>query len=244
MRDPKVVVLVPLRLDEADPARAKAWDFTREHLESFGWPIYTADSVGPWKRAEAINRAAREADMVSDASWDIAVIADADTIHLPQDLRSGVVLAAKLQTLVIPWRTRWKLSQAGTQRFYEHGIPGYTAEDLDRKDRTRTRMPPKVRGGTTIVPRNVWGRVGGFDEGFVEWGHEDVAFRIAAATLTPGRINELFGTIWHLWHPRNINHDHRHDNDTRLGQYNEADGSKIRMLDLLNKLEVLPGVPS
>lgn len=236
---PHVVTLVPLRLSEVDPARQAAWEFTFEHLQSFGWPIYTADSRGEWSRSEAINRAARDAD---ETPWDVAVIADADTIHLPQELRRGVAWAAKLQTLVVPWRTRWKLSQVGTERFLDRGIEGgpggYTVADLDLTDRTRTRMPPKVRGGTTIVPRTVWDRVGGFDEGFVEWGHEDVAFRMAASTLTPGRINELFGTVWHLWHPRHLNHDHRHDNDERINQYARADGSRIKMTALLDELQV------
>lgn len=238
MNDPHVVMLVPLRLDTATegPHREIAWDFVYEHLQSFGWPIYTADSRGPWNRSEAINRAAADAD---ETPWDIAVIADADTIHLREELIKGVAWAAKLQTLVVPWRTRYKLSEGGSERFMQDGPKGHSIGDLDIMDRTRTRMPPKVRGGTTVVPRRVWDLVGGFDEGFVEWGHEDVAFRIAASTLTPGRINELFGTIWHLWHPRNINHGNRGANDERLGLYNKADGSRTRMRDLLGKLEVV-----
>lgn len=229
------MVLVPYR--GGDTFRAVAWAHVQEQLFDFGWPIYVSDSAGPWSRAEAINRASLGAD--EQQPWDIAVIADADTIHNPVDVRRGVVLAAKLQTLVVPWRTRWKLSQAGTEKFYQHGPSGYTAGDLDMNDHTRVRMPPKVRGGTTIVPRSVWDRVGGFDEGFVEWGHEDVAFRMAASTLTPGRLNELLGTVWHLWHPRTTDHDWRESNNSRLDLYGKADGSRIKMTALLQQLEVV-----
>lgn len=235
MDDLHVVTLVPWRASDLE--REAAWDFTYEHLQSFHWPIYSADSRGPWNRAEAINRAAQDAD---ETPWDIAVIADADTIHLPEDLRRGVALAAKLRTIVVPWRTRWKLSADGSKRFMDRGPVkgphGYTSEDRDTTDRTRTRMPPKVRGGTVVVPRHMWDLVGGFDEGFVGWGHEDVAFRMAASTLGSG-MNELFGTIWHLHHERNLDHDNRGSNDERIGRYQKADGRPSLMRNLLSELE-------
>lgn len=235
MNNPRVVILVPYR--GGDTVRAMAWQFTFKHLEGFGWPIYSADSTGDWNRSEAINRSSRAAD--EDKPWDIAVIADADTIHKPDEFRNGVAWAAKLQTLVVPWQIRHKLSPRGSENFYERGISGFEVADLDLSDPTRRRMPVLFRGGTTVVPRTVWERVGGFDEGFVGWGHEDVAFRVAASTLTPGRVNELTGTIWHLHHARDPHHENRKHNDERRELYLQANGNRVRMMELLQQLEVV-----
>lgn len=230
---PHVVVLVPWR--PSDPERQAAWEFSRTHLESFGWPIFVADSRGPWNRSEAINRASREA-----GDWDVAVIADADTIHLPDELWRAVAWAAKLNGVVVPWRTRWKLSIGGSNRFMQTGVAGFNeAIDLDPDDRTRVRMPIKQRGGTTVVARSAWDLLGGFDEGFVGWGHEDVAFRIAASTLAKGKLVEILGTIWHLYHSRDLNHPTRTDNDRRKDRYLRADGSRVKMLALLQELELV-----
>jgi hypothetical protein len=56
----------------------------------------------------------------------------------------------------------------------------------------------------------------------VEWGHEDVAFRIAAQTLAPGGLQETMGTIWHLWHERGTPSQ---QNEDRKTLYKQAAGN-------------------
>lgn len=54
--------------------------------------------------------------------------------------------------------------------------------------------------GVIVVPRRVWDAVGGFDEGFTEYGWEDVAFAHACSLVAP--VRRVDGPCWHLRHPR------------------------------------------
>lgn len=225
---PRVVVLVPYRA--VDTHRDAAWQVAREHLERLGWPIVAADVPGEWNRAAAINAAAREA-----GEWDVAVIADADTVHDPQDLRQAVDDAIRYGAGVVPWATRWKLSATGTERFRRFGPTGFSrSRDLDLSDPTRPRgVKARSRGGTVVVSRAAWDAVGGFDEGFDGWGNEDRAFRVAIATLAPGGLREIRGVIFHLWHPRDGQVSA--PNRERWERYAEAEGDPGAMRRVLHE---------
>ena len=79
----RIVILVPWR--GGDDRREWLWDICRPWLERFGWPIFTGDSVGPWARAAAVNAAESAAEAAG--GWDLALVADTDTIR-----RSGLDL--------------------------------------------------------------------------------------------------------------------------------------------------------
>ena len=51
-----------------------------------------------------------------------------------------------------------------------------------------------------VVTRKTWDAVGGFDERFVGWGWEDVAFRCAVETVTGRELTKIASTCWHLFH--------------------------------------------
>lgn len=193
--DPNVAILVPWRSGE--PNRDKAWAVVRKSLEPLGWPIVTGDSKGEWNRSAAINVAAAFA-----GDWDVAVIVDADTVEDLSALQQAVTEAFKQDSAIVPWNERWKLSAAGSERFIARPRNFNRLQDLDRTDRTRPRgVKPDKRGGSIVVSRVAWDAVGGFDEGFTEWGHEDRAFRLACMQLAPGGLTELKATVHHLWHP-------------------------------------------
>lgn len=222
----KAVILVPLRIE--DEERTLAWEYTRFRLEELGLPIVTADSDGPWNRSAAINKAAAEAE-----DWDVALIADADTIGEPDAIRKAMTQALKQESAVIPWRLRHKLSRDGSDRMrrYEDKLPyRHRLNDRDHTDKTPSRLPMAHRGGPIVVSRAAWDAVGGFDEEFVGWGHEDVAFRIACETLAPGGLSDLNGTIWHLWHERT---DPSQANDQRKELYRAAAGDPMALRSLV-----------
>jgi len=198
-----VVILVPRRAGEE--ARDRAWGHCKRVLElQTGWPIFEADSEGIWNRSQAINRASTLA-----GDWEQAVVIDADTVHEPYMLLNAIYLLRNNPGSVVPWTVRWKLSESGTERFLARGVrgvPRHNRDDLDKQDGTPLRIHVLYRGGTIAVSRESWELVGGFDERFEGWGHEDVAFRVALNTLTPTRVREIRGSIWHLWHPRATPH--------------------------------------
>ena len=189
------VILVPFR-DQPDRRDVAAYVF--DHLVGYGMPIHVGDSDGEWSRAQAINRAARGA-----GAWDIALIADADTVHDECIVERASETALEHRGAVVPWQTRHKLNEKGSRRLMREGLPFRTRYgDTDTADPTPSRMVAKHRGGPIVVHREAWEIVGGFDEAFVGWGHEDVAFRVSVAMLAPGKLREQRGIVWHLWHPR------------------------------------------
>lgn len=195
----RVVVLVPWRT--TGPELTRAWAIARPYYEALGWPIYEGDKPGEFARAAAINAASADAE-----PWDVAVIADADTVQEEAPLRRAVSMTH--DTSVVPWRTRLKLSLEGTEKLAAGGPGAVSLADLDREDgfahpSKLLRYPPSRTGSTVVVSRAAWERAGGFDERFKGWGYEDQAFRVQLGPLVA-----IPGTIWHLWHPHQPR-DHR-----------------------------------
>src|SRR5690606_20504372 len=56
-------------------------------------------------------------------------------------------------------------------------------------------------GGVNVVSRAMWEDVGGFDERFVGWGHEDRAF-VHAVEVLHGPRARVPGHMLNLWHPK------------------------------------------
>lgn len=190
------VVLTPWR--GGDHLRETNWMYTRPYLKAFGWPMFQGDRLGPWSRAAAINAAAEEA-----GAWDVALIADADTIPDPRVVAKAVELALETGGAVRPHHKLWRLTQAGSQRCFRQGPAGIGP-------RYTTGTYPG--GGLLVISHNCWDLVGGFDERFKGWGHEDSTFNTLALALCDW--NRLSGSAWHLWHPES-----RPTKDRRTGSY-------------------------
>jgi hypothetical protein len=179
----KVVVLVPWRA--GDELREQSWAVVRPYLEKLNWPIYEGDCDGLWSRGAAINAAAAEA-----GDWDVAVIADADTIP-PQGLDTAVGVAHATGGGIRPHDHLYRLTPAGSVRMAWSGIAGIVPElHIDRE------FPG---GGLLVVSRKGWDAVGGFSTDFQEWGHEDSYFNIQL--LLHADWDRLPGEAYHLWHP-------------------------------------------
>lgn len=203
----RVVFLVPWRTD--DGPRAKAWALCRRRWEALfpDWPIYEGSSPeGPFQRSKAINNAAKKA-----GAWDVAVIIDADVLLPKANVAEAVKRAAA--TGKVTWaHRRWRdLSQEATERltgpkgdlFAEGALgkggieaPKFTA-DIDLLVTKTTRLSWSC---CIAIRRDAWDRIGGFDERFIGWGHEDGAFMaVTGAFVGWDRIE---GDVLNLWHPR------------------------------------------
>jgi hypothetical protein len=179
----RCVVLVPWRPGEF--RREYNWDVVRPRLESLGWPIYLGDSEGDWARARAINNAARVA-----GDWDCALISDADTILMTgESLDIAIPMAMKTEGAIRPHDHLYALSSEQTAQFVVGGqvvINFKTTQNLG--------------GGHLVVSRAAWDRVGGYDERFVTWGHEDSDLN--TRLLVETYWDQIPGVAYHLWHPR------------------------------------------
>lgn len=70
------------------------------------------------------------------------------------------------------------------------------------------------KGGTIAVERDAFFEVGGFDEGFVDWGGEDDEFFDRCAALGHDRAGLV--PFVHLWHPPQQGRDNRDAVNTRV----------------------------
>ena len=177
-----VVTLVPWR--GGDRAREQVWDFIRPRLEAFGYPLFTGDRArGPWARAAACNAAAAAA-----GSWEIALIADADTTLERDAVSRTIERVRQTRAAARPHDHRYMLTHRVSKELMRGKPP--TPEDL---------FADAPGGGALVIHREAWETVGGYDERFIGWGYEDSAMNISLAT-TAG-WERMPGVALHLWHP-------------------------------------------
>lgn len=191
----RVVTLVPWR--PGNKIREQNWVWTRPHLEALGYPIFLGDRRGPWARAAACNEAAKLA-----GDWDVAVIADADTIPEADAVQRAVRTASAALGAVRPHDHLWDLNRAQSKILATRG---------------KLKLSPKQRellgGGLLVVSRAAWEKVGGYDEEFIGWGHEDSDLHTRLLALA--HWDRIEGQAWHLHHPRDLRHTPEHEANQR-----------------------------
>ncbi len=219
------VVLVPWR--GGDTYRDTNWESVRRHLRTLWLPIVTGDREGPWNRAAAINAAARSA-----GDWDVAYIADADTLDDLETVQRAIDAVQSSKGGVVPWNKKWNLSEEGTRQYLADGV--LDKDRIDKNDHTPPKLNVFMRGGAIVVHREAWDIAGGFDEGFTEWGYEDIAFREVVCTLAKGKLRELRSECVHLWHPSNRLHSAV--GRERYTKYNRARNKPDKMRAVLEEL--------
>lgn len=192
MVSPRVVILVPRRDGFED--RDRLWAYARTWWENDQptWPIFEGhheEHEGPFNRSVAINRAAEAA-----GSWDVAVIIDSDVLCDPNAVRAAVDMAVATNGMVLGYTDRYSLSPRGTERV----MGGFRGNW--KKTGFLLGKAKDACSSCVVVTRELWEDVGGFDEAFVGWGWEDVAFRIACETLSGRHMVKIGAECWHLHH--------------------------------------------
>ena len=177
-----VVILVPYR--PASDRHRWLWDMVRPHLETFGWPIYIGTCEGVWKRAAAVNDAARKA-----GDWEVAFIADCDTLTDPEGIRRAVTWVRSTRGAVRPHEQRYMLDQKQSLQAVQRGVETIPRDKL---------KAPYAGGGLDVVHRDAWDAVSGMDERYEHWGWEDSEFHVQL--VVKASWDRLPGVAYHLHH--------------------------------------------
>lgn len=206
--------LVPWRADGGH--RERLWDWCGTHWSRSlpDIPIVQGNSPdGPFNRSAAINDAAR-------GEWDVGVVLDADVIADPAQVRQAMRIASDTGRVTLPYTLFVGLNASMTTKILAGRGQG-VSRSWDRGARFRSTIH---ESSIVCIPRTLWDEVGGFDERFVGWGQEDVAF-IQACRILGGEIERVPGVVYHLWHPKS---PERH---TRRVEYvkNQELGQRYRM---------------
>ncbi len=211
------MVVIPWR--PGDPERERNYSRVKEFWDGLPYAVFTADSGHEFFTASASrNQAAAEA-----GDWDVAVFTDADMLPgSGEQIVDAVATANGTGAFTMGYsELRW-LGAKATRALCEG------AEALRVKP-TRTLKNAWVN--TFAIRRDLFELAGRFDEGFVGYGMEDLAFYKAAATL--GGTRRADGVLCHLDHPRRPEQERLYANWNREVRYNKAFGDRERMLAVI-----------
>lgn len=220
-------VLIPWGGDIDDPWRTRAFWWVRNRYRTLlpeATIIVGTSAQTPFNRSEARNNAFRASDA------DILLVADADTVVQPDAIRGAVRLIGNGAPWVIPYREQagyYSLSRNATTRILDLDPGSDIPEPSDPDDWEHKHASPADPlpswAGLLVLPRKAWEAVGGYDEAFLGWGYEDVAFRAALDRRVGPHRRVQNSYALHLWHARtedeNFGQPHIKQNEARYREY-------------------------
>ena len=145
-----------------------------------GFSVYFGESdPGEFSRSQAANRAVGQA---LDAGHDVVVVNDADTISTRRSLLTAIELTREDGEPRLPYDEYVLMDQAQTDLYSVTGLlPNGPTYD-------------NACSGVLVFRADSWREIGGFDERYRGWGHEDSDMGVRAQfARVPGRV-------WSLWH--------------------------------------------
>lgn len=215
-----VAVLVPRRSDGGQRDRVWAWVRDRWQTEHPDWQLVEGHNHDEPFNCSAARNAARQGTHA-----EVLFLADADTFLDPAQAAEAVGAAARTGRITV---AHDRFRYLGT-RMSRRVLAGWTGDLMPGVAFT---MECTVSCGVAI-PSRLFDEVGGFDEGFVGWGGEDVAFHLAATAIGGGE-ERVPGDIWHLWHPTSPRDEETFQR--RLSWYADVAGDPVRMRALLDQI--------
>lgn len=218
---PSVSVVVPF--SPGCPQREAVWAWLRQHYAKHHpkWQVVTAGHTGEWCKGEALK-------VIDDITSDIVVVADADCLMAPAELRSAVARASLGAPWVVPHLNVLRLDRQETQ----HLLQTSEVPNIQRRQRRRRYYVGVAGGGMVIFRRSAWDTAP-MDKRFKGWGYEDVCWGAAMDTLVGPHVR-LDAELLHLWHPPQPNREAPHAGSEALYQsYLRANGLPRRMAALI-----------
>jgi glycosyltransferase involved in cell wall biosynthesis len=155
-----------------------------------------ARNPGLFNKSWGLNVAART------ASCDILIFMDADILLAEDALEQMLELLTTGADAVNPYATLIDLEQSETESL----LHGEATLDIQREevqlDRQNLAQKPPYCGGVFGITRDLFNRVGGFDERFEGWGAEDNAMSFRVDYFARNSVTLDSHPAYHLWHPK------------------------------------------
>lgn len=207
---PDFSILIPHNAGDPHRERITAWNAAR-------WRAHCpqAEVLVGGVEAEPPNRSANRNFLAAQATTDLLVFMDADVTTRTRDLGKAVELARATGGLVKFRRAAW-VEQAETLRLLDAdpaAALGFQTEGLAIRKGL-------LMGFAYVLRRDVFDQIGRWDERFVGWGEEDIAFTLAAETLAS--LERVNAPAYHLWHPRNKAEGAEHNKQSATFQANKV----------------------
>lgn len=194
----RVAFLIPYRPDGGPRDEVFRWVTNRIKFFFPASNVYIGLSPeGEFNRAAAINDAY---DQILDES--VIIINDADTVWNPTAIVSGYHALMYDAKFVLPYETYHLLDKASSQNLLNQPHYSIIVRSEYECEQTIYANPdvyhaPPV-SGLLMMRSEDFPR---FDERFVGWGEEDVAFVIRTSELL-GKPHRTSDSVYHIWHPR------------------------------------------
>jgi len=186
----RVAVIIPWWTKTCHQERKDALECVVQHWSDGGYTVCLGEEEDdPFNRSKARNRAVEKTDA------DVLVFADGDTLIPFEQVEAGLEMLHL--SWVIPYREYFNLT-----RELSHQIVA-KSRTLERPKRRDWQFKPLSWAGVLIVTREMYEAIGGYDERFVGWGWEDVAFRVKLDAEVSHHVR-TDGYVCHLWHPANV----------------------------------------
>lgn len=178
--------------DLDDAYRRRGFEFTRRYWKyHFPEAELVVGEPDPFTRAAGLNEAVR------DASYDLILQADPDTIVPPAQAVEALRLAGE-GGLVVAYDEYLYLDEKSTRTLHDAPLgelPLFGPRDCQISGRGGA-------GPVTAFTRATWAAAHGYDERFGLWGGDDIAFMHAVWAYTGIEMRTVPGSALHSYHPR------------------------------------------
>lgn len=141
-----------------------------------------------------MNRSAARNEAVKSVTSEYVIIADGDTFFDPEGIIAGLMALEDGASWVLPYgdHSYYNLNREFSDKVLDSPVSD-TFPDLEFDHQLMS-----WAGAIMMRTADYW-KVGGYDERFKGWGHEDVAFRVKADHEL-GPFVRVPGRAMHIWH--------------------------------------------
>jgi len=179
--------------NSSDEYRSRSFNLIKDYVVS----IPDSELVVGYDYDESMNRSRARNNAFLQANGEFLVVLDADTYISKESIDEAVELVKSRNTWVVPYHYYYNLTQEFTDKIFDNKNISVCDDEksLDYEHKLLS------WAGALVLTREMYNDAGFYDERFMGWGWEDVAFRLKLDN-TIGKHLRCGSHICHLWHPR------------------------------------------